>query len=171
MDVFGLIEANPQLFCKERYFAIKPKQYIYRQGDPVKWVYFLTKGIVRIVRLNYDGEEDVLTYEMSPNIVGIQNMFKANEDEKAQISIISETFCEYYKIPYVYLKQGYNCAILEAMLITLGEQAREYRSIATYLLENKSANAFCELLCRFSETIDNKMVICKWFKFIVWLII
>lgn len=162
MDVLGLIKDNPQLFCRETYHEIKPKRYIYRQGDPAEYIYFITKGVVRIVRVNYDGEEEVLTYEMAPNIVGIQNVFKASESEKAQISIISETVCEYHKILYSRVKQN---GILEAMLITLGEQARRYRNIAAFLLENKSANAFCELLLHFSEVQSGQLVIQKWFKF------
>lgn len=167
MDILALVQNNPQLFNEDACHEIKPKKYIYRQGDPAEWLYFLVEGAVRIVRINFDGEEEVLSYLIAPNIVGIHNVFKADETEKAQISIISETACRYYKVSCARLKQQKNYSdLLEAILITLGEQSREYRNIAVHCLENRSANAVCEMLLNFSEYVDGRLVVNKWFKYI-----
>lgn len=153
MDFEKLLIKHPQLFLPEYLTQAARRKYIYRQGDESIYLYFLTKGITKICTINEDGDENLLAFFIAPEIVGIQNIFKAHPSQRAQISIIAESPCQYYKVPYEALSAyAYRQPeIFELLLEALGRQCRAFRSHVEYMQRGQTANTFCKLLLDIAE--------------------
>ena len=49
---------------------IKAGSYLYFEGDDVKWLYLVTKGVLRLTRLLEDGRRQVIAFGYPGDVVG-----------------------------------------------------------------------------------------------------
>ena len=165
MDFQDLLKAHQRLFLPQYLSSANRRQYIYRHGDEAVHLYFLTKGITKICTISQDGDETLLAFFVAPEIVGIQNVYKEHPHQRAQISIIAETPCTYYKVPYeAFTAYAYEHPdIFELLLKALGRQCREFRGHVEYLQKGLTANTFCKLLLDIAEASPAGLAIDKGF--------
>ena len=122
----------------------KRGEFIQRNVDPVDYMYYLSKGLAVISRINDRGEETIIRYAKAPTFLGVPTIFSARKlEHEVDTTICACSDCKVYKIPYQILMQKAkeNVEIYEEMLIEQSMETRYFRELMKYVAKGKSANA------------------------------
>lgn len=134
----------------EKYFSnqhlqwVKSGEYIQRTIDSIDYIYYLSKGLAIVSRINRNGEETVIRYAQAPTFLGVPMIISAHKlfyEVDTEISACSD--CKIYKIPYHrFLKIAKDhVEIYEQMIVEQAQETRFFRNLMKYSANGKKANA------------------------------
>lgn len=142
---------------------IKKGTVFIKQGDPVEYLYYLTKGYFYRIMTTIKGDEVVYSIksasdDLSQSLVGVFCLFgcyssRTHEGRAASTDFIAMTDCEGYLIPketfYAYAKEHPELLahLLDAMLDDYTQLIRNFQSHQ----EQRVANRLCQLLLEYSD--------------------
>lgn len=133
-----------QYFGNEHLHWFKRGEYIQRSVDPVDYMYFLSKGLAIVSRINEGGDETVIRYAKAPTFLGAPMIFSAHllaHEVDTVITACSD--CKIYKIPYQQFQAlaKEHVEIYERLFVEQAQETRYFRNLMRYAAKGKSANA------------------------------
>ncbi len=142
---------------------IKKGSVFIKQGDPVEYLYYLTKGYFYRIMTTVKGDEVIYSIKSANNdlaqcLIGVFCLYGSHSSQThrgriAAMDFVAMTDCEGYLIPketfYSYVKSHPELleALLDAMLDEYTRLIQNYQSHQ----EQSVANRLCQLLLEFSE--------------------
>ncbi len=145
----------------------KPGDYLFRRGNPMPYVFYLKKGVVKRETITQYGEVIIHhtkeSDQLTGSIVGLLYIFSKNFDGICTDDFIAVTDCICYRIPsavckkYILSHSDLTEELIE-MVIELFDETEVY-------LDNKKAltatQYTCEFLSLHSEKIGNNRILPK----------
>ncbi len=133
-----------QFFANDYLKWVPQGGLIQRNVDPVEHMYYLTRGLAMISRLDEHGEETVIRYAKAPTFLGAPMMFSAHLLAlEVDTTIVACSDCKLYKIPYMAFLTlaAEHVEIYQQLVLEQSQEIRYFRRLMSYVARNKSANA------------------------------
>lgn len=127
-------------------YNYKKGEYLFRQGEQLEHVYYLTKGKCYRMALKENGEEHIYTYWEKKDYLGAFAIIYGRE--QSLNNIIANTACEGYKVPKKIFLQYIedNPKILKELLIRAIAELNDFKINYHHLQERKIGNRICQIL-------------------------
>lgn len=114
-------------------------QELFRQGEPLRAVYLIEAGLVRMTRLEHDGDERPIEFRMPGLILGAASVLSGNP---ALLTAVTATECELIMLPVATFRRLVKSeAVLSHYLLAMLSQQYYEQVIREAQMKNQSARA------------------------------
>ncbi len=141
-------------------------EHIIRAGEPIEYIYYLTKGTVYREIVTDKGYESILSRkggsgDVSSLLVGILAAYNRNSRSISSSDFVARTDCSAYKIPVEvckeYLRQ--NPALLEDALYCAMDEYTRVLSLFQSRRDGNGMSRLCALLLERANASDDGLVV------------
>ena len=136
---------------------------LFRQGDPIRDIYLLEKGLVKFIRTEMNGREMITEIRSGRSLLGVTSVFASQPAPTTLITLVS---CEVYRVPvkeFLYLEKmnsAFTHTLLERISCQRNEQTVRHSQISLISARTRLEQLLAQFMDEFGVKRNGQLHLC-----------